>query len=95
MAYQAAKRMTLAGVKVGPGDILDEELLGDMPTGRLDSLRRVGHIVEVVDTPKLKARKRKQPEPETLETTPEEEAVEEESSTDDSTTVSSDPEAST
>ena len=51
MAYKAAKRMTLSGEKVKPGDRLDEELLASLPHGKVDSLRRVGYIVEVIETP--------------------------------------------
>jgi len=95
MAYQAAKRMTLAGVKVQPGDRIDEELLATFPIGRIDSLRRVGHIIEVPDqAPAKPKRKRKLKGEPVVETVLEEEApsidpVEE------SIEVSSPPEAST
>lgn len=96
MAYQAAKRMTLAGVKVKPGDRLDEELLAGFPFGRIDSLRRVGHIIEVPDQvpepePKRKSKPKPKPEVETVleEEAPSIDPVEE------SIEVSSSPETST
>lgn len=59
MAYKAAKRMTLNGTKVKPGDMLDEELLASMPLGKIDSLRRVNYIVEVIDAPEPKSKSQK------------------------------------
>ena len=91
MAYQSAKRMTLAGVEVKPGDRLSEELLAEFPIGRIDSLRRVGHIIEIPDR---KPKTRKKVRATEVETSLEEEAppidpVQE------SVEVSSSPEAST
>lgn len=98
MAYQAAKRMNLGGQKLNPGDTIDQDILIAMPHGRVDSLRRVGHIVEVIDTPEPSKRKRKR----ALESDQVEEAAEAspedgdvESPAEDEVAVDSDPVAST
>ena len=59
MAYQAAKRMNLNGEQVSPGDRISEEQLASFPIGRLDSMRRIGYVVEVPDqVPDTKPRRK-------------------------------------
>ena len=91
MAYEAAKRMTLAGVEVKPGDRISKSMIAKFPLGRLDSLRRVGHIREVPDqAPK----RRKTAAAPVMETSLEEEAPSIDPA-EESVEVSSSPEAST
>lgn len=55
--YQTRRKMRLAGQDFPAGTIIPDDVLEQMPVGRLDSMRRIGLVTEEVAKPKPRRRR--------------------------------------